>query len=76
MDNTWFQVLTIVLANAGISIGMFLWIRTEANADRRDMCGLIREIQIEMKEFHTKLATQDLEFKMRLCAIEQEKNKK
>lgn len=63
MNDTWFQVLTIVLANAGISIGMFLWIRTEANTDRRDMCGLIREIQMEMKDFHG-----------RLCAIE-ERNK-
>lgn len=63
MTDTWFQVLTIVLANAGISISMFLWIRSEANSDRRDICTLIREIQIESKDFHG-----------RLCAIE-ERNK-
>ena len=48
--------------------------RTEAVADRRDMLQIIRIIQEEMKDFHTKLALQDLEFKMRLTAIE-ERNK-
>jgi len=35
----------------------------------------VKAIQTEMKEFHTRLAVQDLEFKMRLCSIE-EHNKK
>jgi len=55
MTDTWTQVVTIVLANAAISIGMFFWLRTEANADRRDICTLIREIQTEMKDFHGRL---------------------
>lgn len=71
----WYQVLTIVGAN----LAMFFWLRTEANSDRRDMMNMIisfkDEIQKEMKDFHAKLALQDLEFKMRLSAIE-ERNRK
>ena len=35
----------------------------------------IQAIQTEMKDFHTRLAVQDLEFKMRLCSIEENKGK-
>jgi hypothetical protein len=59
MNMDWLQVLTIVGAN----IGIFLWLRTEASADRRqmqseaaadrrDILQIIREIQEESKEFH------------------------
>lgn len=44
--------------------GLFLWNRSEANADRRDIMQLVRAIQEEIKDFHG-----------RLCALE-EKNKK
>lgn len=51
--------------------GMWLWQRTEANADRRDaeegrreIRALIQAVQAEMKDFHG-----------RLCAIE-ERNRK
>jgi hypothetical protein len=58
----WTQVLTIVGAN----IGIFLWLRSEASADRRqmqdtaaadrrDILTLIREIKDELKEFHGRL---------------------
>lgn len=47
-------------------IAMMLWVRSEANADRRDIVNLIvaikedvHAIQLEMKDFHG-----------RLCAIE------
>lgn len=67
----WSQVLTIVAAN----IGIFFWLRTESSADRRqmqseaaadrrDLLQIIREIQNEMKDFHT-----------RLCRIEENKGK-
>lgn len=79
-----------IFTNIGIIISMFLWVRSEANADRRDIHGdckalieAIREdgrafqkaIQHEMKDFHTKLALQDQEFKIKMCIIE-ERNKK
>lgn len=64
----WIQVLTIVGANFGLMLVLFLWIRAEASADRRDMCGLIngmiKEVRDDMKDFHG-----------RLCQIE-ERNKK
>jgi len=58
----WTQVLTIVGAN----IGIFLWLRSESSADRRqmqqesaadrrDILRLIREIKEEMKDFHARL---------------------
>ena len=66
----WSQALAIIAAN----IVLFFWLRTESNADRRqiqvetsadrrDFLHLIREIKDELKEFHTKLAVQDSEFK-------------
>jgi len=67
----WAQVLAIIVANLGI----FLWLRTESSADRRqmqqesaadrrDLLQLIREIKDELKDFHG-----------RMCSIE-ERNKK
>lgn len=44
--------------------GLWLWARSEANVDRRDIVNILREMKDEMKDFHG-----------RLCAIE-EKNKK
>lgn len=55
--------------------GMFLWVRSEANNDRRvmqqiqredrkDILELIRSIELEMKDFHN-----------RLCNIEQNRSK-
>jgi hypothetical protein len=66
----WSQVFTIIGAN----IALFFWLRTEANADRRqmqsevsadrrDLLQLIREIKDELKDFHG-----------RMCSIE-ERNK-
>lgn len=67
----WTQVLTIVGANLGTTIAMFLWCRHEAGEDRKivaddrkDILNLIRAVQSEMQDFHG-----------RLCAIE-ERNKK
>lgn len=56
----WTQVLTIVASN----LALFIWARTEANQDRRDMMSLMKSIQDEMKDFHG-----------RLCAIEERRTK-
>lgn len=58
MDWTQFLLMFVSIG------GLFLWNRSEANADRRDIMQLIRAIQEEIKDFHG-----------RLCALE-EKNKK
>lgn len=65
------EALAIIIS----MIVMFLWLRTEANADRRetrliqsedrkDIMNLVRSIQEDVKDFHN-----------RLCAIE-ERNRK
>ena len=66
----WTEFLAVILANMAVMLPMFFWLRSEANADRResaadrrDVLQLIRDIQTEMKDFHG-----------RLCAIE-EKNR-
>lgn len=58
----WLQVFTIIAS----IVGLFLWTRAEANADRRetqnilredrkDFLKLINEIKDEMKDFHYRL---------------------
>jgi predicted aminopeptidase len=75
----WTQVLAIILGNfamLGANLGIFFWLRAEANADRRqiqqesaadrrDFLSLIREIKDELKDFHA-----------RLCVIEEKRSKK
>lgn len=69
----WLQVLTLFLANAGL----IFWFRAESRADWRHMDNKldasIGAIQEEMKDFHTRLALQDQEFKMSMKAIEMER---
>jgi arginase family enzyme len=66
-DMAWAEVLIIIGGNAAIFIPLFFWLRTEGNADRRDIAKIVfdlhQDIQKEMKDFHG-----------RLCAIE-ERNK-
>lgn len=45
---TWIQVLTIVLANIGWSTTMFLWLRKEANADRKELASAINDNRKEI----------------------------
>jgi hypothetical protein len=60
----WNQIIAQILGTVGVMMPMFLWLRSEANSDRRDMMKLLVEMKDEMKDFHG-----------RLCAIE-ERNKK
>lgn len=43
------------IAIVGVVIALFLWNRQESNADRRDFAGILRAIQDEMRDFHTRL---------------------
>lgn len=47
------NILAVILTN----IGIFLWIRSEANADRREIHGTLKEIKEEQKSFHGRLCT-------------------
>ena len=60
----WIQVLTIVFANVGLCLTLFLWIRKEANADRK-------EFTAECREFRRMWAQESKEFHGRLCTIEE-----
>ncbi len=51
----WTQVLAIILGNAGLFMPVFFWLRSEANADRRQIENILREMKDEMKEFHARL---------------------
>lgn len=48
------------VAIIAVTLMLMLWIRSEANADRRDIVNLIISIKEENKDFHG-----------RLCAIEE-----
>ena len=68
----WIQFATFVIANLVFTLTLWLWNRTESNADRRtahedrkDILNLIRAIEYEMKDFHG-----------RLCAIEERRKEK
>jgi hypothetical protein len=54
---TWMQVLTIILANIGWATTMFLWLRKEANADRKELSAGINDSKRESREFHGRLCT-------------------
>ena len=58
------QLLGLIGGNAAILIPLWLWNRSESNADRRDMMNLMINIQSEIKDFHG-----------RLCAIEERRLK-
>lgn len=64
----WTQVLVIIVGNGALVIPLFLWNRSEARADHRELetwtKNMLASIQAEIKDFHA-----------RLCAIE-ERNKK
>ena len=67
ISESWVQIGSLFLANAALIV----WFRTESRNDWRHMDNQVAAIREDIKDFHTKLATQDLEFKMRLCAIEE-----
>ena len=65
INESWIQVLSVFLANAGLII----WFRSESRSDWRHMDNKldasIKAIQEEMKDFHG-----------RLCKIEEARNAK
>ena len=71
MNETWIQVLVIVGSNLIIMLTFFGISISLHNGMREELRG----IQTEIKEFHTKLAIQDLEFKNKIYLLE-ERNKK
>jgi len=60
----WMQVLMIVLSNLTMVLPLFLWSRSEARVDQRQIFALVQSIQLEIKDFHG-----------RLCAIEERRRR-
>ncbi len=79
MNESWIQIISLFLANAGLII----WFRAESRNDWRHMDtkldnymqgirGDIKAMQSEMKDFHGRLERQDAEFKAHLLAHHKE----
>jgi hypothetical protein len=51
----WIQFTIFFLGNGVFTMTLWLWNRSESNADRRDMMNLMREMKDEMKDFHARL---------------------
>lgn len=66
----WLQILTVVLAN----FGMWLWARSEANADRRDLQNILKEMKNDSHDFKLAMQNEMKDFHYRLLEIE--KNRK
>ena len=63
------------IAILGIVVALILWMRSEANADRRDIINLIVAIKDEMKDFHGRLERQDAHFHAQLLQQAERKAK-
>lgn len=74
----WEQFAIMVVA----FVGLFIWNRTESRTDIRHMDSKLESnralttafheaIRQDIREFNNKLITQDMEFKSRLCSIEE-----
>lgn len=59
----WLQFLIVVL-----TLGSFLWM---ARSDYRHLDAKIDAIQAEIKDFHSRMATQDAEFKAFMRNVEE-----
>lgn len=51
----WIQFSIFFIGNMVFSLTLWLWNRTEANADRRDIMNVLKEMKDEMKDFHGRL---------------------
>lgn len=65
MNESWIQILSLFMANAGLII----WFRAESRSDWRHMDNKldtsIKAIQEEMKDFHNRLIELEVKTKMR-----------
>lgn len=69
----WTQFSLFFLGNIGFTLTLWLWNRSEANADRRDIMTVVKSIHDEVMSFHTKLSIQDIEFRMKIDSLREKK---
>jgi hypothetical protein len=59
-------VSAIVLAHIGTTITMFMWATTHAKQDTANIQRILERMDKEQRDFHARLANQDLEFKQHM----------
>jgi hypothetical protein len=78
MNEIWIHTLTIILSNFALMLTMFLWVRSEANADRRDIANKLSQEKAEttrmMFDLTSTMIAESKDFHSRMCVIE-ERNK-
>jgi hypothetical protein len=74
----WIQTLSIIAANFGFVLTLFLWLRRESNADRRELSAQINhnvaQLTSSINSFKEIMSKESKDFHARLCIIE-ERNK-
>jgi len=63
-------------AIVGVIIALFLWVRGEANSDRRDIVNLVISIKEDAANFRHEMAQESKDFHARLCVIEENRGRK
>jgi len=80
----WTIVLGIIIGNAALFLPIFFWMRSEANADRRelqntqredrkDLLNICRSLETTMQTSLNAIREEIKDFHGRLCAIEEKR---
>lgn len=78
----WIHVITILVGNAAVFLPIFFWMRTEANADRREIQSEMSDFRKEMSDLRketlnmiNEIKLENKDFHYRLLEIERNRNK-
>lgn len=69
------ELIVVLMTILGSTIPLYLHTDSKLDRSSEKMEITLNGMREDMRDFHTQLALQDQEFKMRLCAIE-ERNRK
>lgn len=72
MNESWLQVISLFMANAGLII----WFRSESRNDWRHMDTKVDAIRQDSKEFQLAMLTESKDFHARLIALKERNFKK
>lgn len=72
MNESWLQVISLFMANAGLII----WFRSESRNDWRHMDTKVDVIRQDSKEFQLAMLTESKDFHARLIALKERNFKK
>ena len=78
MTESWIQVLTIIIGNFALMVGvfgLFLWARSEARHDQQELRENMRKGQEETRQIISAIHEELKDFHGRLCAIEERRIK-